>query len=109
MANFHIKTKKGRPYLYVREIARVDGKPKVISQIYIGSPEKVAGLLVGKEADILNLKVEEFGSLWLAHQIDRDIDLCSIVDSVVPRAERETGPSVGEYFFCNRLRKPIFL
>jgi transposase len=110
MAHFHIKTKKGRPYLYVREIARVDGKPKVISQIYIGSPEKVAGLLVGKEADILNLKVEEFGSLWLAHQIDRDIDLCSIVDSVVPRAERETGPSVGEYFlYCvlNRMVQAV--
>ena len=110
MANFHIKTKKGRPYLYVREIARVDGKPKVISQIYIGSPEKVAGLLVGKEADILNLKVEEFGSLWLAHQIDRDINLCSIVDSVVPRAERETGPSVGEYFlYCvlNRMVQAV--
>ena len=89
MAHFHIKTKKGRPYLYVREIARVDGKPKVISQIYIGSPEKVAGLLSGKEADLLNLKVEEFGSLWLAHLIDRDIDLCGIVDSVVPKAERE--------------------
>ena len=44
MAHFHVKTKKGRPYLYVREIARVDGKPKVISQIYIGSPEKVANL-----------------------------------------------------------------
>jgi transposase len=110
MAHFHIKTKKGRPYLYVREIARVDGKPKVISQIYIGSPEKVAGLLGGKEADILNLKVEEFGSLWLAHQIDQDIDLCGIVDSVVPRAERETGPSVGEYFlYCvlNRMVQTV--
>lgn len=110
MAHFHIKTKKGRPYLYVREIARVDGKPKVISQIYIGSPEKVAGLLGGKEADILNLKVEEFGSLWLAHQIDRDIDLCAIVDSVVPKAERETGPSVGEYFlYCvlNRMVQAV--
>lgn len=110
MAHFHIKTKKGRPYLYVREIARIDGKPKVISQIYIGSPEKVAGLLGGKEADILNLKVEEFGSLWLAHQIDRDIDLCGIVDSVIPRAERETGPSVGEYFlYCvlNRMVQAV--
>jgi transposase len=110
MAHFHIKTKKGRPYLYVREIARVDGKPKVISQIYIGSPEKVAGLLGGKEADILNLKVEEFGSLWLAYQIDRDIDLCGIVDRVVPRAERETGPSVGEYFlYCvlNRMVQAV--
>jgi transposase len=110
MAHFHIKTKKGRPYLYVREIARVDGKPKVISQIYIGSPEKVAGLLGGKEADLVNLKVEEFGSLWLAHQIDRDIDLCGIVDSVVPKAERETGPSIGEYFlYCvlNRMVQAV--
>jgi len=110
MAHFHIKTKKGRPYLYVREIARVDGKPKVISQIYIGSPEKVAGLLGGNEADILDLKVEEFGALWLANQIDRDIDLCGIVDGVVPRAERETGPSVGEYFlYCvlNRMVQAV--
>ena len=110
MAHFHIKTKKGRPYLYVREIARVDGKPKVVSQIYIGSPEKVAGLLGGKEADIRILKVEEFGSLWLAHQIDRDIDLCGIVDSIVPKAERETGPSIGEYFlYCvlNRMVQAV--
>jgi hypothetical protein len=110
MAHFHVKTKKGRPYLYVREIARVDGKPKVISQIYIGSPEKVAGLLGSKETDILNLKVEEFGSLWLAHQIDRDIDLCGIIDSVIPKAERETGPSVGEYFlYCvlNRMVEAV--
>jgi len=110
MAHFHVKTKKGRPYLYVREIARVNGKPKVISQIYIGSPEKVAGLLTGKEANVISLKVEEFGSLWLAHQIDQDIDLCSIIDSVVPRAERETGPSVGEYFlYCvlNRMVQTV--
>jgi len=40
MAHFHIKKKNGRPYLYVREIARVDGRPKVVSQIYIGSPDK---------------------------------------------------------------------
>ena len=110
MAHFHIKTKKGRPYLYVREIARVDGKPKVISQIYIGSPQKVAGLLGGKETDTVKLKVEEFGALWLAHQIDRDVDLCSIVDGVVPRAERETGPSIGEYFlYCvlNRMVQAV--
>ena len=107
MAHFHIKKKKGRPYLYVREIARVNGKPKVISQIYIGSPEKVASLAGDKETDILNLKVEEFGSLWLAHQIDRDVDLCGIIDSVVPRAERETGPSVGEYFFYCVLNRMV--
>ncbi len=52
MAHFHVKKKKGRPYLYVREIARVDGKPKVISQIYIGSPEKVAAMAGGQKQEL---------------------------------------------------------
>jgi len=98
MAHFHVKTKKGRPYLYVREIARVDGKPKVVSQVYIGSPERVAELAKSSVDTTVKLKVEEFGTLWLADQIDRDINLARIVDEVVPPATRETGPSVGEYF-----------
>ena len=111
MAHFHIKTKKGRPYLYVREIARVDGKPKVISQIYIGSPERVAGFTHGKrDQDVTTLKVEEFGAIWLAHQIDGEVDLCSLIDGIVPPADRETGPSIGEYFlYCvlNRMVQAV--
>jgi len=101
MAHFHIKKKKGRPYLYVREIARVDGKPKVVSQIYLGSPERVAGYATGKGQGPETIKVEEFGALWLAHQVDQDIDLVTIIDSIAPRAPRETGPTIGEYFlYC---------
>ena len=101
MAHFHIKMKKGRPYLYVREIARVGGKPKVVSQIYIGAPERVAQLASSSGEGAVKLKVEEFGALWLADQVDRDMDLVSIIDSVVHRGAREEGPSVGEYFlYC---------
>ena len=110
MAHFHVKTKKGRPYLYVREIARVDGKPKVISQTYIGSPEKVAGLVHGRDADVVTLKVDEFGALWLSCEIDRDVDLCALIDGIVARADRETGPSIGEYFlYCvlNRMVQAV--
>jgi hypothetical protein len=60
MSHFHIKTKKGRPYVYVREIARTDGKPKVVSQVYLGSPERVAALASGAQESAINLKVEEF-------------------------------------------------
>ncbi|MHB1697939.1 MAG: hypothetical protein ACYCSQ_07570 [bacterium] len=56
MAHFHIKKKKGRPYLYVRKIARIDGKPKVISQIYVGSPDKVAELVLASSKGTRNLK-----------------------------------------------------
>ncbi|NOZ72772.1 MAG: transposase, partial [Chloroflexi bacterium] len=109
MAHFHTKKKKGRPYLYVREIARVGGKPKVITQIYIGSPERVARLATESRqvlGDLAELKVEQFGALWAANLMDRDIDLAGIIDGVIPRAPRETGPSVGEYFLyavLNRL------
>ena len=41
MAHIHKKMKKGRPYYYVRETARVDGKPRVVNQVYLGSPERL--------------------------------------------------------------------
>ena len=42
MAHLHKKMKKGRPYYYIREIQRVGGKPKVVSQIYLGSVDTIA-------------------------------------------------------------------
>ena len=110
MAHFHVKKKKGRPYLYVREIARVDGKPKVVSQIYIGSPARVAALASGTDKGPVKIKVEEFGALWLAQQMDQDIELATIIDNIVPRAARETGPTIGEYFlYCiwNRMIEAV--
>lgn len=110
MAHFHIKKKNGRPYLYVREIARVGGKPKVVSQVYLGSPEKVRALASGEAQEVSDLKVEEFGALWLAKEIDKEIDLCGIVDAVILREDRETGPTVGEYFlYCvmNRMVEAV--
>jgi len=110
MAHFHIKKKKGRPYLYVREIARVNGKPKVVSQVYIGAPARVAALATRQGRDDGKLKVEEFGALWLAQQIDKDFDLAAIVDGVVQAGKRETGPSIGEFFlYCvwNRMVEAV--
>jgi transposase len=98
MAHFHIKKKKGRPYLYVREIARVHGKPKVVFQAYIGSPARVLSLATGQGQETLTLKVEEFGALWLAQQVSQDIDLRALVDRVIPPGDREKGPTIGEYF-----------
>lgn len=101
MAHFHVKTKKGRPYLYVREIARVGGRPKVVSQIYLGSPDRLKELATTKGLGDTKLRVEEFGALWAANEMDRGIDLVSVVDGIIPRAKLEKGPTVGEYFlYC---------
>jgi len=100
MAHLHKKMKKGRPYYYIREIARVNGKPTVVSQVYLGSPERMLELAAstGGEDKVTKLKSEEFGALWLANQIDQKIDFVGLIDAVVPKGKGETGPSVGEYF-----------
>ena len=38
VASIITKTIKGRPYYYAVQSARVDGKPRIVRQIYLGSP-----------------------------------------------------------------------
>jgi len=111
MAHLHKKMKKGRPYYYIREIKRVDGKPKVVSQLYLGSVEKIAKRF--DQAELarkpLRLKSLSFGALFAAHEIEKKLDTIGIIDSIVPRSSKEEGPSIGEYFFyawINRLICP---
>jgi len=90
--------KKGRPYYYVRETARVGGKPKVVSQVYLGTPERIRDLALGKGIEFKKIAAQEFGSLWLANLVDAEVGLVPLIDSVIPRGRKERGPTVGEYF-----------
>jgi transposase len=108
MAHIHKKMKKGRPYYYVRETARVNGKSKVVSQIYLGSAERIAQLASGgKAAECTKLAVEEYGALWLANLIDSHVEIAPIVDSVIKKGKSEKGPSLGEYFLYAALNRMI--
>ncbi len=83
MAHIHKKMKKGRPYYYIREIKRVDGKPKVVSQLYLGSPENIAAKFRGasQAAAPVKLRVEEFGALFMALEMERQLDTIGLIDS----------------------------
>jgi transposase len=98
MAHLHKKIKKGRPYYYIREIARVDGKPKVVNQIYLGSIERIAELAKGSTERCRKISVEEFGALFIANLIEEKAGIARIINMVLPRVEQERGPSIGEYF-----------
>ena len=111
MAHLHKKVKKGRPYYYIREIRRVDGKPKVVSQIYLGTVKRIAQRF--RETELartpLRLQSRSFGALFIVHELEKRLDTIGLIDQVVPRAPREKGPSIGEYFFyawANRLIAP---
>ena len=97
MAHIHKKMKKGRPYYYVREIARVNGKPKVINQVYLGSPERMLEMAQGRKALPEKIQTQSFGALWLANLVEKDLDLAGLVEGIVAEEKNDT-PSVGEYF-----------
>jgi hypothetical protein len=52
MASLYKKTVNGRPYWYLREMARVDGKPKMVSERYLGSAQDVAAALDAGQAAV---------------------------------------------------------
>jgi len=57
----------------------------------------------------VQINAEEFGSLFVADQMEKQLNTIGIIDAIVERRPREKGPTVGEYFFyawVNRLVSP---
>src|ERR1700737_2126502 len=90
------KKKGNKLYYYVVESARVDGKPRIVHQAYLGTAEKVADLVKDRTAPIpLSATMRDFGlpgSLWLAAQ---QTGVFSLLDSLWPQPR--SGPSPAHY------------
>ena len=111
MAHLYKKKIKGRTYWYLRETVRKGKKVEVKWQKYLGTPDTILDRLKKAEAAGVPLRIqsEEFGSVFIANELEKMIDTIGIVDSIVKPDPREKGPSVGEYFFyawANRLIEP---
>src|SRR5205807_649293 len=72
MATIIAKQKRRKLYYYVVESARVDGKPRIVKQTYLGTAERVAALIQDRTAPLpLSVTWVDFGlpgALWLAAQ-----------------------------------------
>ena len=53
MASLYKKVISGKPYWYLREMGWVDGKPKMISERYVGTAADIKALLDAREAQML--------------------------------------------------------
>lgn len=84
----------GRPYYYLRECQRVNGKPKIVWTHYIGSRERLVRRLMCPEP--LRVTLHEFGASAAVYEIARTLEVVETVDRHVPKRKAD-GPSVGEY------------
>jgi transposase len=104
MASLIAKKKANQLYYYVVESARVDGKPRIVHQTYLGTAEKVAALVKDRtaplplEATALDLGLP--GALWLAAQQTGVFDL---LQSLWPQPR--SGPSPAHYLLLAAIHR----
>jgi hypothetical protein len=96
MAALISKKKGNKLYYYVVESARVEGKPRIVQQTYLGTADRLADLLKERTAPVpLSATTRELGlpgALWLAAQRSGVWD---VLKSMWP--EPRSGPSIAHY------------
>lgn len=94
-------------YYYLVESARVDGKPRIVSQQYLGSAEEVMAKLSGEAAgQPVRCQHRRFGDVAAVWSVLADLDVVGLVDDVVPR-HAHAGASVGTYLALATLNRVV--
>ncbi|MFP5249130.1 MAG: transposase, partial [Acidobacteriota bacterium] len=92
MASLIAKKKGNKLYYYAVESRRIDGKPRIVHQAYLGSAEKVAELIRDRSAPLpLSASMRQFGlpaALW---QAARQTGVWSLLEALWPQPR--SGPS----------------
>ena len=104
MASLIAKLKGNKRYYYVVESARVNGQPRIVDQIYLGTAERVAALVKDRTAPLpLSATVREFGlpgALWLAAQRTGLVD---VLMAIWPPGR--SGPSAAHYLLLAAIHR----
>jgi len=90
------KTVKGHTYWYAVRTAWVNGRSKVVSQVYLGTAERIESLVKESKRYRPRIKSYPFGLPAALLRAAEDLNWVEIVDSHVDK-KRVEGPSVGEY------------
>src|SRR6266700_2462919 len=82
MASLYKKVISGKPYWYLREMGWVDGKPKMISERYVGTAADIEALLDAREQTMLPERTRhlDFGAVAAVWGLLTDLGVAAIID-----------------------------
>jgi transposase len=107
MASIIKKKIKNRVYYYYVESKRVDGKPKLVNQKYLGTAEKLLATILSAEQPlaerVLYSDEVDFGAVTLVYDIAARLGITAIIDSIIPK--RKQGASVGTYILTAAINR----
>src|SRR5512136_857942 len=111
MASLTKKIIRGQTYYYARECQRVDGKPKIVWQKYLGRLDDILAAAAMRNHAISLPQPEpegllvELGATAALYDLAARMNLRSLIDRQVPK--RGNGPSVGAYLLVAILNRCV--
>ena len=109
MASLYKKVISGRPYWYLREMGWVDGKPKMISERYVGTAAEVEALLDAREERMLPERTRhlDFGAVAAAWGLLADLGVAAIIDQEAGADPSGLPLSPGTYLALAALNRAV--
>ena len=102
------KKQDGKTYYYLAESARVDGKPRIVSQRYLGSAEEIAQRLSesgpGEPDRSRHLAFGDIAAVW---EMLARLQVAEIIDEVVGARRSDAGASIGTYIALATLNRVV--
>jgi hypothetical protein len=101
------KKKKGQTYYYLVESARVDGKPRIVRQKYLGRAEHIAAALeTPSEGEAPKYSIVlEFGAVMALFDLAKRLGVVELINQVSPK--RAQGLSIGEYMLIAAINRAV--
>ena len=112
MASITKKIVSGNAYYYARECQRVDGKPKIVWQKYLGRVDDIISAVESPSSKAQpapvpeSAVISEFGAVTALYDIAQRLDLVGHIDRHVPLRQGH-GPSVGTYLLVAALNRCV--
>ena len=96
----------GHTYYYARYCQRVDGKPKIVRQVYLGKLDDMIAAVEGAHTppQPLETEVAAFGDVAALFEIARRLELLPLLDATLP-AKRRQGLSCGQYLLLAAINR----
>lgn len=109
MASITHKIVNGSKYYYGRICKRVNGKPRIVQTIYLGTVERMMQNAQSSEniPKAKEVRIAELGATAALFDIAKRLEFVEIIDRIV--SKRDQGPSVGQFMLIasiNRASKP---
>ena len=109
MASLYPKKIGGKTYWYLREMARVDGKPKMVSERYLGTAADIAVAVEGAEAAVLPERTRHlaFGDVAAAWGLLEDLGVAAVIDEAAGPRPAGQPLSTGTYLALAALNRLV--